>query len=232
MICSGTVKTCFAFPRRRIAFGKKRVGGLLLHMRRCHCTSSSPGRCWPGTSGKFYTAASSSEPSSQRYRQYRCPGPGFKQANKHTQRQIDVHKADDWLTITSWQVNQLEGPLRNTVQPFVVDLYSFSRIWIFSCSGLKQNNWNIWAADCCSCYCTTTFIWWLNLLVTFYIKILQFCECDCRRRLNDEHQLGTEKNENAGLVDLDDLETIECNALYNTADIGCKTTNHKTDNFI
>ena len=48
-------------------------------MRWCRCTSSSQGRCWPGTIGRSYTAASSSEPSSRRCRRYQSPSPAFKQ---------------------------------------------------------------------------------------------------------------------------------------------------------
>lgn len=48
---------------------------LQLHRRWCRCTSSCRGRCSPGTSGTFYTAASSSEPSSQRCRRYQSLSP-------------------------------------------------------------------------------------------------------------------------------------------------------------
>lgn len=57
-------------------------GGLLLRMRWCRCTSSSRGRCSPGTTGKSYTAVSSSGPSSRRYRQCQSLSPGVTQREK------------------------------------------------------------------------------------------------------------------------------------------------------
>lgn len=46
-----------------------------LRRPRCRCTSSSRGTCWPGTSGRFYTAASSSAPSSRKCLRYQCLSP-------------------------------------------------------------------------------------------------------------------------------------------------------------
>lgn len=84
----------------------KEEEGLLLHMRWCHCTSSSQDRCWPGTTGKFYTAASSSEPSFQRYHQYQSLSPGFKQTITHTHRQRETYKSTQSIKLIncgSWR---------------------------------------------------------------------------------------------------------------------------------
>lgn len=73
----------------------KDVGGsLLLRMRWCHCTSSSRDTCWPGTSGRFCTAASSSGPSCQRCRRCQSLSPGFKQQGRnytHTVKRRATH---------------------------------------------------------------------------------------------------------------------------------------------
>lgn len=73
-------------------------GSLLLRMQWCRCTSSSRDTCWPGTSGRSCTAASSSGPSCRRCRRCRSLSPGFKQQecnythrHKHRATHSDSH---------------------------------------------------------------------------------------------------------------------------------------------
>lgn len=69
-----------------------------LRRPRCRCTSSSRGTCWPGTIGKFYTAASSSAPSSPKYRRCQCLSP----THTHT------HK-ENWLIMACGEAQQIMG---------------------------------------------------------------------------------------------------------------------------
>lgn len=97
-------------------------GSLLLRMRWCRCTSSSRDTCWPGTSGRFCTAASSSGPSCRRCRRCRSLSPGFKQQEcNYTHRQPSSKTQLTKL----WRSTADDGPLKNIVQRLVVCLNRF-----------------------------------------------------------------------------------------------------------
>lgn len=71
-----------------------------LRRPRCRCTSSSQDTCWPGTIGKFYTAASSSAPSCPTHRRYQYPSPGTR---THTQKKCV------WSIMACGEVQQIMG---------------------------------------------------------------------------------------------------------------------------
>lgn len=60
---------------RPVSVSIQSEGSLPLRTRWCRCTSSSRDTCWPGTSGRFYTAASFSGPCGPRCRRCRSPSP-------------------------------------------------------------------------------------------------------------------------------------------------------------
>lgn len=117
-------------------------------MRWCRCTSSSQDTYWPGTSERFYTAASSSEPSSRRRHRYQSQSPGFKQIVPPTRTHMHAHthrftQSIKLINRGLWRSTVDNGPLKSIVQPFVVYLNGCCGVWIFSPSDLKPIN--------CSC---------------------------------------------------------------------------------
>lgn len=118
--------------RRGGIYEDEDVGGsLLLRMRWCRCTSSSRDTCWPGTSGRFCTAASSSGPSCRRCRRCRSPSPGFKQRGRnytHRQTSSNTLKFTSSIQLIKcglWRSTADDGPLKNIVQQLVVCLNRF-----------------------------------------------------------------------------------------------------------
>ncbi len=89
---------------------------------------------------QVYTAASSSGPSSQRYRLYQSLSPGFRQtaaqACTHTQKHTwrETHRFTQSIKLINrgmWWSKSDNGPSRSIVQPFVVHLNGFYGVCIF-----------------------------------------------------------------------------------------------------